>query len=209
MSKFHFDPLQKLKKLKARRPPSDASFQSLTADEQRSQSIETRTLLSETLNEICSSLDQDIGNVVSLILPYDGGAADRECIAGSASHCGLHTLCSEGIFAQHGELLGFLEIYSCVARGASAEEFQRIQRAKRLAEIAIKIYNETNDGNTHRNRGHKAVRDRLIQWPSLSTNLRVHSFHTGKPARTHSTQADGSAGRHTPPFLHRRRGESQ
>jgi hypothetical protein len=207
MSKFHFDRQHGPQKLKVHRPPRDASFQTVTTEEQLSQRIATRTLLSETLNEICSSLDQDIGNVVSLILPCDGSAADREGIAGSAAHCGLHTLCSEGIFAQHGELLGFLEIYSCVARDASAEEFQRIQRAKRLAEIAIKIYNETNDGNTRRNRGHKVVRDRLIQWPSLSTNLRVHSFDAGKPTRTRTDPADASAGRHTPPVLHRQRGE--
>jgi hypothetical protein len=209
MSKIHFDPQHKPQKLTAHRPPSDESSQSVATEERLSQRIATRTLLLETLNEICSSLDRDIGNVVSLILPCDGSATDRKGIAGSAAHCGLHTLCSEGIFAQHGKLLGFLEIYSCVARDASAEEFQRIERAKRLAEIAIKIYNETKDHDAHRNRGHKVVRDRLIQWPSLSTNLRVHSFETGKPGRTRSTQADASAGRHAPPSLHRQRRESR
>ena len=107
--------------------------------------------------------------MVSLIsLPGDD-VTDHAAIARIAALFGLHAFCSSGVVAENDELLGFLEMYSCVQRRPSAREFQLIKRATCLAAIAIKRHNATNHhsyGCFHENR---PVRGRVLEW-SLSMN---------------------------------------
>jgi hypothetical protein len=106
------------------------------------QSISARAPLPKVLNEICSVLDCQIGNVVSLIsLPGDK-ETDPEAIRRNAALFGLYTFCSESLLDESGELLGLLEMYCSVARSPDASEFQLIERAMCLAAIAIKRHNE-------------------------------------------------------------------
>jgi len=114
----------------------------LRTEEQLLQSISSHASLPKVLNEICSALDFQIGNVVSLITLPGDDPSERAAIAMNAAHFGLHTFCSESVAAENGELLGFLEMYCGVPRDPTAEEMQLIERAKCLAAIAIKRHNE-------------------------------------------------------------------
>lgn len=110
----------------------------LGAEEQILQSISARAPLPEVLNGICSALNSQIGNVVSLIsLPGDAAANDLAAIAKNAALLGLYSFCSENVLDENGQLLGSLEMYCCVPRNPSFEEFQWIERATCLAAIAI------------------------------------------------------------------------
>jgi hypothetical protein len=89
------------------------------------------------LNGICAALDCQIGNVVSFLSLPEDDADELATIARNAQLFDLYVFCSEGVFADNEELLGTLEIYSCVSRNPSASELQLIERAKFLAAIAI------------------------------------------------------------------------
>jgi len=132
------------------------------------QSISSRAPLPKVLNEICSVLDCQIGNVVSLIsLPGDD-AGDLEAIAGNAALFGLYTICSEGVFGESEELLGFLEMYGRVARSPNASELLLIERAMCLAAIAIKRHNEASHQDNGVIRGNQGAQKRVLEWPASS-----------------------------------------
>ncbi len=114
----------------------------LRTEEQLLQSISSHASLPKVLNEICSALDFQIGNVVSLITLPGDDPSDLAAIAMNAARFGLHTFCSEDVAVESDELLGFLEMYCSVPRDPTAEEVQLIERAKCLAAIAIKRHNE-------------------------------------------------------------------
>jgi|SRR5579864_632187 len=138
----------------------------LSAEERLLQSISSHVPLPRVLNEICTALDCQIGNVVSLItLPGDDPNELVE-IAMNAALFGLHTLCSEGVVSENDEVLGFLEMYCSVRRDPTAEEIQLIERAKCLAAIAIERHNKASDqdnGGGPRNLG---ARKRVVEWPA-------------------------------------------
>jgi hypothetical protein len=130
------------------------------------QSISSRAPLPKVLNEICSVLDCQIGNVVSLIsLPGDD-AGDLEAIARNAALFGLYTFCSEGVFGGSGALLGFLEMYSSVARSPNASEFQLIERAMCLAAVAINRHNEASRQDNDGMCGNLGAQKRVLEWPA-------------------------------------------
>jgi hypothetical protein len=107
------------------------------AEKEIQRSIFAGASLAEVLNRICSALDCEIGNVISLVSLLDDDTADFEAIAGTAKQFGLHTFCSIGVFAANQELLGTLDMYSCKPELPSAGELELIKRAGRLAAIAI------------------------------------------------------------------------
>jgi hypothetical protein len=145
---------------------SDDKIQYLwKAEERLLQLISNRAPLPKVLNEICNALDCQISDVVSLISLPEDDAGELAAIAMNAALFGLHTFCSEGIFAENEELLGFLEMYSGVLRRPSAEEVQFIERAKCLAAIAIERHNEA---SRHGRRGvprNRPARGRVFEWP--------------------------------------------
>ncbi len=109
----------------------------LNAEAKILQSISGQVSLPEILNKICTAIDCQIGNMVSLIsLPEDERASVAE-IAGRAKLFGLHIFFSVGIFAESGEELGSLEMYCCTSRSPSRGEIQLAERAACLAAIAI------------------------------------------------------------------------
>ncbi len=132
---------------RAQKPQGHGNFDEkiqylLGAEEQLLQSISARAPLPEVLNGICSALDRQIGNVVSLIYLPGDDASELAAIAMNATLFGLHTFCSAGLVAENDEVLGSLEMYCSVPRSPSAREFQLIERGKCLAAIAIKLHNE-------------------------------------------------------------------
>ncbi|HKN61232.1 MAG TPA: hypothetical protein VJW93_08650 [Candidatus Acidoferrales bacterium] len=130
----------------------------LSAEEQLLQSISARAPLAQVLNKICSVLDCDIGNVVSLISPPDEDATDLADMAANAKHLGLYSFCSAGVLAENDELLGSLEMYCCVPRSPSTEEFQLIQRAACLAAIAIQRDHEMHGNDNCSLHAHRSMR---------------------------------------------------
>jgi hypothetical protein len=169
MNENGFDPPARARRRKPRRNFEDASLYVLRGEKRLLQLISTRAPLAKVLNEICSALDFQIGNVVSLFsLPgYD--ASELAAIAMNAALFGLHTFCSEDIVAEDGETLGFLEMYSGVLRCPSASEFELIERAKRLAAIAIKRDNGAGQPSSCGIHGSRPIRRRVLEWP-VSTN---------------------------------------
>ena len=137
----------------------------LSVEEQLLQSISSGERLPGVLNGICSALDCQIGNVVSLIsLPGDD-PSELAAVAMNAALFGLYTFCSEGIVAENDELLGSLETYSSFPRSPSASESQWIERAKCLAAIAIKVDQEAAQQGNRGLRANRPVRGRVLEWP--------------------------------------------
>jgi hypothetical protein len=123
----------------------------LRAEESLFQSISARAPLAEILNGVCSALDRQIGNVVSLVsLPSDD-VSELAAIAMNAAHFGLHTFSCE--------------MYCTVSRSPSAGEFQLIERAKCLAAIAIKRHNDSIDQGNCGVRGSRPAWGRVLEWP--------------------------------------------
>jgi len=138
----------------------------LNAEEQILQSISARAPVSKILNDICNALDCQIGNMVSLIsMPLNNEISAAEVLRSTALF-GLHIFFSVVIGAERGEDLGSLEMYSCVSREPSQREFQLIERAARLAEIAIKLRCETGDGGNGRMPGVRSARGYVPQAPT-------------------------------------------
>jgi hypothetical protein len=137
----------------------------LEAEEQILRSIAARAPVAQILNDICTALDCQLGNMVSLIsLPQDDVANSLE-IARSAERFGLHIFFSGAIFSESGKALGSLEMYCCTARDASGHELQLIERATCLAAIAMEC-----DGQEERRRGRRKLEKGLPQanssgWP--------------------------------------------
>jgi hypothetical protein len=135
----------------------------LNAEEQLLQSIATHTPLPEVLNKICIALDCRIGNVVSLVSLPGNDPSMRAGIAISALRFGLHIFCSESLVAENNEVLGFLEMYSCVPRLPSSRESQWINRATCLAAIAIKRDREAGQQADRVMRENRPVRGSLLE----------------------------------------------
>jgi hypothetical protein len=167
MNEYDFRSRDRSQKRKAHRNFDDKIQYLLSAEEQLLQSISARAPLPEVLNGICSALDGQIGNVVSLVSQPEDDAGDLAAIAMNAAAFGLYTFWSEGVVAENEELLGSLEMFCCVPRSPSLEEFQLIERAKCLAAIAIKLDNEAaHQGNYGmRGRGDRPERSRVHEWP--------------------------------------------
>jgi DNA-binding Xre family transcriptional regulator len=154
---------EQLHKRKANQDAGEKVQYASSLEEHVLRSISSGAPLPKVLNEICRVLDCQIANVVSLIsLPGDD-AGDLGTIARNAAFFGLYTLCSEGVFDESDELLGFLEVYSSVSRSPNASEVQVIERAKCLAAIAIKRHNEATEQVNCR--GNWPDRRRLLEWP--------------------------------------------
>jgi hypothetical protein len=109
----------------------------LKAEGQILQSVSARAPVSEILNDICVALDCQIGNMVSLFCLRGNDAIDAFELARHAGLFGLFIFVSVGIFAESGEELGSLEMYSCEPRYPSPCELRVIDRAVCLAAIAI------------------------------------------------------------------------
>jgi len=109
----------------------------LRGEKQILQSIAAGMPLPQLLNRICSALDCEIGNVVSLVSLLDEDAAELDATAKKARHLGLHMFCSIGVIAENGGLIGILEMYSCKPLGPSPQDLELVERAACLAAMAI------------------------------------------------------------------------
>lgn len=101
--------------------------------------------LLDVLNKLCTAIDLQIGNVVSVILLADGQEHDLQANTRRALQCGLHVFWCAGIALQDEKLLGTFEMYCCVSRSPTPFELQLIQRVTHLAALAIRHHKGKED----------------------------------------------------------------
>lgn len=89
------------------------------------------------LNKLCTAIDLQIGNVVSLILLPDEQDHDLLSITPLATKFGLSVFSSRSIFSSDGRLAGTLQIYCCDQRHPYPHEDQLITRVIHLAAVAL------------------------------------------------------------------------
>jgi len=101
--------------------------------------------LPEVLNNVCTAIDLQIGNIVSVVLLPDDPECDFKTIARGALQFGLCLYWSADIPFQDDRVLGSFEMYCCVPRTPTASELKLIQRATYLAALAIRRYHGDED----------------------------------------------------------------
>jgi hypothetical protein len=101
--------------------------------------ISTGAPLQELLDGICSTLDFQVGNVVSMALSLEEDAQSLNELAEQAVHFGLYVFSCCAILSTRKQLLGTLETYSCVPEIATVNETRLILRASQLAGLAIEL----------------------------------------------------------------------
>jgi len=89
------------------------------------------------LNRLCTAIDVQIGNVVSLVVLANGEENQLGPLTRSAMQVGLSVFSSSGIRSRDNSLLGTFQIYCCDQRRPTRQEFQLIGRAVQLAAIAL------------------------------------------------------------------------
>jgi hypothetical protein len=149
--------------------PRDEVHHLLRFEQEILQSISAGNLLADVLNQICSALDCQIGNVVSVIAPAGDHACDFAAIAAKAELFGLSIFCSEDILGENNVLLGSLDMYSIYPRTPLPAQFPLIERAKCLAVLAIKISAAAQSRLTPLSAENPPTLGRLLEWP-LSPN---------------------------------------
>ncbi len=101
--------------------------------------------LPETLNRLCSIIDVEIGDVVSVVSLADEEGIHFCAKAQSAVQVGLTLFSSTDIVSRSRTLLGTLEIYGCDPRLPTAVETQVIQRVARLAAVALQRHKDAEE----------------------------------------------------------------
>jgi GAF domain-containing protein len=101
--------------------------------------------LPEVLNNVCTAIDLQIGNIVSVVLLPDDPECDSKTVARGALQFGLRLYWSADIPFEEDRVLGSFEMYCCVPRTPTASELKLIQRATYLAALAIRRYRGDED----------------------------------------------------------------
>jgi GAF domain-containing protein len=101
--------------------------------------ISTGAPLQELLNKICSALDFQVGNIVSVALSLKEDAHSLNELAERAVQCGLYVFSCCAILSKRDQLLGTLETYSCLPGIPTVNQTRFILRASELAALAIEL----------------------------------------------------------------------
>lgn len=109
----------------------------LIGESQLHELISTDKPLAEVLNRICSALDVQIGNVISVALCRDKNRRSLNEFAEQAARCGLYLFSCCAILSTNQQLLGTLETYSCLLKNPTVDETRLIQRASQFAALAF------------------------------------------------------------------------
>jgi hypothetical protein len=165
MDEHNFGSRDKPQKYAVRGVGGDNIQYLLSAEEQLLQLISTRAPLPGVLNGICSALDCQIGNVVSLISLPENDRDELAAFATNAALFGLYSFCTESVVSEKEELLATLEMYCCLPRRPSPAEYQLIERAKCLTAIAIKLDRNGEQPRPGGGREGRPALKRLQEWP--------------------------------------------
>jgi hypothetical protein len=97
--------------------------------------------LPQILDRVCTALDLQVGNVVSLVLLPGDEEHTLHTIAQSAEKFGLSAFSCIAILSPGAEFLGTLETYCCFPRKPSLAESELVDRAAHLAALVIQHHN--------------------------------------------------------------------
>ena len=123
------------------RQESDNSQALLAGEGQLLELISEGAPLPQILDRVCTGLDVQVGNVISLVFLRDDEEHTLHKIEDSAATFGLIAFSCTPILSTEEEFLGTLEMYCCFPRKPTLSESGLIERATRLAALAIQHYN--------------------------------------------------------------------
>jgi hypothetical protein len=109
------------------------------------ESISIGAALPEVLNRLCTAIDIQIRNVVSIILPAHYHEHDLHALMQGALQFGLYVFWSADIPLRNEDVLGSLEMYCCIPRTPTLVELRLIERVTHLAGQAIQRHNDEAD----------------------------------------------------------------
>jgi hypothetical protein len=112
-------------------------FSEMLGEDTISDLISVGSLLPKVLNELCTSLDFQIGDIVSAILPAGHAEDDFGTLKKSAQQFGLHVFWSARICSAGGNHLGTLQMFSCDMREPTVDELHLIRQVMVLAALAL------------------------------------------------------------------------
>jgi hypothetical protein len=115
----------------------DDSRRELVGEEHILELISLGASLPGILNRLCTAIDVQIGNVVSLVVLPAGEENQVGPLTKSAMQLGLNVFSSTGILARDKSLLGTFQIYCCDQRCPTRKEFQLIARVVQLVALAL------------------------------------------------------------------------
>jgi hypothetical protein len=127
------------------RQESDNLQTLLAVEGQLLEMISAGAPLPQVLDKLCTALDVQLVNVVSLVLLPDDGEHILHKIAHSAANFGLTLFSCVAILSPGQVFLGTLETYCCFPRKPALSETELIDRAVGLAALAIQYYNHDLD----------------------------------------------------------------
>src|SRR5580658_415994 len=107
---------------------SDTRRGQLVGERQILELISLGAPLPGILNRLCTAIDIQIGNVVSLVFLSDREENDLYSITDSAMQFGLNIFSSTRILSRDKSLLGTLQIYCCDERCPTPREYRLIER---------------------------------------------------------------------------------
>jgi hypothetical protein len=135
-------------------------------DHRRSQLAEERHILElislgaplpGILNKLCTAIDVEIGNVVSLFLLPEATETHLCSFTQSATQVGLHLFAVVDIPTRDKPPVGTLEIYCCDPRRPTPHEHRLMERVVHLAAMAI----QRHGGEAEHERPSKSPRDEV------------------------------------------------
>ncbi len=121
--------------------------------------------LLDTLSRLCTLIDVQIGNVVSLVSTVGVGEDYAYSIAQSAMQFGLNVFSSTSICSRDQHLLGMMRIYCCGQRHPTKREFHLIDRVVHLAEVALRSRDYAEDFEALSGRFESKIGDSALEKP--------------------------------------------
>lgn len=127
------------------RQESDNVQTFLAAEGQLLELISEGAPLPQILDRVCTAIDVQLGNVISLVLLPDDAEHTLHTFEQSAVTFGLTPFSCKPILSTQEEFLGTLETYCCFPRKPSLPESELIERAVHLAALAIQNFKHDMD----------------------------------------------------------------
>lgn len=116
---------------------TDSRYRPLAQERQILEMIVLGAPLPIILNKLCTVIDLEIGNSVSVVSLSDERESHFGPKAQMAMQVGLELFSSTEIFSRTKTVMGILEIYVCDSRLPTPQENQLIERVARLVVIGL------------------------------------------------------------------------
>jgi hypothetical protein len=126
-------------------PCKDIRRSPLVAERQIVESISLGAPLRGILNQLCTAIDLQIGNVISIVFLPDEQEYDHFSITHVATQFGLKVFSSTRILSGDKSLLGTFQIYCCEERRSTLHESGLIGRVIHLAGVAFQSHEDAGE----------------------------------------------------------------